>query len=211
MTTSILAWYNDIGRVSLPPLSGYHLALSYTLLTNSSPLPSYPALDVASQQLRHVLLSWRKAEPDTAPKQLVYHLRHNYPINAMNAASLVGNDANAIEFLAPLAKELHFCLSLIRLSVYDTPVNVYATVDLCGEGANASDVSIHQGDIIAPINNDSVASEDCQPDGVKVSSPTCFPVGSRQNLPVYLVWIGRSIIVSIIPSVVGALCTESVS
>lgn len=92
----------------------------------------------------------------------------------------MGSDATAIEFLTRLAKELHFHISLLRLSVNDASVNVYAAVSVCEAGFKAStDISIHRDDIISSVLTDCAER---LPEEGKVSNSACFRCRNYQSL-----------------------------
>ena len=60
--TALLAWFTDVTHDVKPVTSGYRLALSYNLIHTAphATLPSVPAPDRSSAELRRVLENWKK-------------------------------------------------------------------------------------------------------------------------------------------------------
>lgn len=117
--TTALAWYTDVMHEIKPITSGYRLALSYNLLHTSNALrPSLPDNHDSVNALRHVLLSWKQADPERAPRKIVYLLDHKYSQANLKGSALKGPDAHTLAILDALAKQLGFRLGMASLECY---------------------------------------------------------------------------------------------
>lgn len=118
--TTVLAWYtavlHEVKRVN----SGYRLALSYNLIHTTSSLR--PALDGQTkliEDLRRVLLSWRKLGKGNGPQKLVYLLKDKYSEKDLRGTALKGADARKIELLNMLIPALEFHIGLASILCHE--------------------------------------------------------------------------------------------
>ena len=119
LQTTVLAWYTDVMHEVKPITSGNRLALSINLIhTSNAPQPSLPATHAAVNAIRHVLLSWKRANNDLVPRKILYLLDHQYSQANFKGGALKCVDAHRLAILESLAKELGFQLALARLECH---------------------------------------------------------------------------------------------
>lgn len=184
IATSVLAWYSDVHHSVDPVTSGYRLALSYNLIqppSKTTKVPKAPQVTDATENLRHVLLSWKVSDGlKGAPQKLAYILEHEYSLIGMTARTLKGKDAPLVSFVRSVAQELGFELYLANLKltesgndeefhfggyygeddgdgvmgeVYDTELEVVNAVDLDGNRASLNlDIDQEEEMIPGPLN-----------------------------------------------------------
>ncbi|KDQ16692.1 hypothetical protein BOTBODRAFT_30614 [Botryobasidium botryosum FD-172 SS1] len=112
LSTSVMAWYTDVTHEIKPITSGYRLALSYNLIHTTNALrPVLPSSDDAVVKLRRVLSSWQRSL-DSAPKKIIYLLKHKYSTANLKGSALKGEDAHLVSLLESLADELGFHVGL---------------------------------------------------------------------------------------------------
>ncbi|KAK7061636.1 Zn(2)-C6 fungal-type domain-containing protein [Favolaschia claudopus] len=109
---SVLAWYTDVLHEIKPITGGYRLAISFNLIQTANSLPKLPEANGSLDQLRQVLMSWRKQPYSDAPAKLIYLLKHKYSQASLRENLLKGADAYKVALLDTLAKELQFDLGL---------------------------------------------------------------------------------------------------
>jgi hypothetical protein len=128
---SIIAWYNNIVHEMKPVLSGYRLALVYSISNTSGedPLPSFPDMQSAHAKLRGVLRDWQKGlykSPGLYRTHdagiLAYILNHKYDKSELQfgAKILQGEDKHRVANLRVVAEELGYVVSLADLWYYVT-------------------------------------------------------------------------------------------
>jgi hypothetical protein len=117
--THVAAWYTDVHHSVSPVQSGYRVALSYNLIHTNAPSlkPTVASVSVDAQELRHVMLSWRRSN---YPEKVVYLLDHMYSEVNLRASTLKGKDAARVTHLRAVAEELRFRVCLVTVELHES-------------------------------------------------------------------------------------------
>ncbi|KDQ11212.1 hypothetical protein BOTBODRAFT_177464 [Botryobasidium botryosum FD-172 SS1] len=121
-TTSILSWFMGIIHRIEPLTSGYRIALSFELIRSlDSPRPSAAEPAHLTLRLRDALSTW-KQNPYSGLSRITYLLDTRLAHPTLAKDKLKVTDSRVVSAVAPIAKELGFCLGLGLLD--RSPLNV---------------------------------------------------------------------------------------
>lgn len=117
--TSVLAWYTDVVYEVKPITSGYCLALVYNLIHTTTALgPALSSNETVVKMLQDAFLAWKASTHPGSPQKILYLLKHQYSQASLHRSVLKGTDAQHVELIEPLAKELGFRLGLATVECH---------------------------------------------------------------------------------------------
>jgi cobalamin biosynthesis protein CobT len=140
-----------------PILSGYRLALTYSLiLTADVPRPRPSNIECARAELQEVLRDWAQGMyPDDSDRKIMVHLFRNlYTEDNLTVEALRGEDANMVSHLRSIAAELGYVIAFANLK--------YKLIGRAGVGGDEAG-----GDVDA--DGDGGAGDDVDREGIGVN------------------------------------------
>ena len=172
--TSVTAWYTGAMLEVQPITSGYHLALSYSLIhTTATPRPALSANDPIVAKLRAALSAWKADVGRTTPRMILYLLKGHYSAGDLRGGSLHDEDAQHLAWLKALSKELGFRMGLASVECsesgpaddkIDSPDRDYP--DYWGYGRDEDESKDEEASVVA---SEDVEFEEVEEEGMEVT------------------------------------------
>lgn len=115
--TSVISWYTGASATQQPVTSGYRLVLRYNL--HVSPHWKYlpPALPLFDNELRRVLLSWRKTPAPMGPRKIAYLFNAQYDSGIPKLSDVKDGDLCVLKALRLGSGESGFEVYLANLEL----------------------------------------------------------------------------------------------